>query len=55
MRIRRVTSVTDTKSAFLDIIQRVELIERSLKINTLAEQEASPLRVYLRSLGIAGI
>ncbi len=55
VKIRRVTSVTNTQTAILDLIQRVELLERTLKIKTLTEQESSPLRVYLRSLGITGI
>lgn len=50
-----VKSVTDVKTAFLDLVQRVELIERSLKIRTISEQEQSPLRTYLKSLGITGI
>ena len=55
LRIKKVTNVTDTKTAVLDLIQRIETIERSLKIRTLAQQETSPLRVYLRSLGIPGV
>lgn len=55
VNITYVTSVNDVKTAFLDLIQRVETIERSLKIRTLAEQEASPLRAYLKTLGITGI
>lgn len=47
-RIDKVSVVDSPEKAILDLLQRIELIERSLKIYTLAEQQSFPIRAHLK-------
>lgn len=48
-KIIKPNTVNDVALALLDLLARVELIERSLKIKTLNQQELMPIRSCLKN------
>ena len=48
-KIVKPTEIKDVPIALLDLLARIEIIERSLKIRTLTEQETMPIRSCLKN------